>query len=74
MRKNHANNQIFHNDYERLKKFSLLRNYVEEGIDVSDIYDYKSNDLKELNESSHKLEEMSSVEIIEHYTQKDEQD
>ena len=68
--KNHANNQMFHNDYERLKKFSLLRNYVEEGFDVSDIYDYKSNDLKELNESSHKLEEMSSTEIIEHYTQK----
>lgn len=68
--KNHANNQMFHSDYERLKKYSLLRNYVEEGFDVSDIYDYKSHDLKELNESSQKLEEMTTVEIIEHYTQK----
>lgn len=68
--KNHANGKMFDQDYERLKKFSLLRNYVEEGIDVSDIYDYKTHDLKDLNESSHKLEEMSSTEIIEHYTQK----
>lgn len=68
--KNHANGKIFQQDYERLKKFSLLRNYIEEGFDVSDIYDYKTHDLKEMNESSHKLEEMSTTEIIEHYTQK----
>lgn len=68
--KNHANQDVFRSDYERVKKYSLLRQYVEEGIDVSDIYDYKSNDLSEINESSEKLEAMSVSEIIEHYTQK----
>lgn len=68
--RNHANRETFQSDYERLKKYSLLRNYVEEGVDVSDIYEYKSTDLKEINESSTKLESMTVNEIIEHYTQK----
>ena len=68
--KKHANRDTFKNDYDRLKKYSLLRNYVEQGIDVSDVYEYKSVDLKELNESSTKLESMTISDIIEHYTQK----
>lgn len=68
--KQHANADTFKSDYDRLKKYSLLRNYVEEGVDVSDIYEYKSTDLKEINESSTKLESMSVNDIIEHYTQK----
>ena len=68
--KSHANIEVFKNDYDRLKKYSLLRNYVEIGVDVSEIYDYKSLDLKELNESSHKLESMTTNEIIEHFTEK----
>ena len=68
--KSHANIEVFKNDYDRLKKYSLLRNYVEIGVDVSEIYDYKSLDLKELNESSHKLESMTTNEIIEHFTDK----
>lgn len=68
--KQHANADTFKSDYDRLKKYSLLRNYVEEGVDVSDVYEYKSTDLKEINESSTKLESMSVNDIIEHYTQK----
>lgn len=68
--KSHANYEVFKSDYDRLKKYSLLRSYVEKGIDVSDVYDYKTFDLKEINESSHKLESMTTNEIIEHFTNK----
>lgn len=67
---NHCNPDTFQQDYERLKKFTLLRNYVSEGIDVSDIYEYQSATLQEMNESSEKLEKMTIPDIIEHYTQK----
>ena len=65
-----ANNDMFENDYHTLKKFSLLRNYVECGIDVADLYNYKTNDLRELTDSMKKLDELEIVDIIEHYTQK----
>lgn len=64
------NESLFKSDYEKIKKFSLLRNYVENGIDVSDIFDYKSNDLKAISEGNKRIEQMSISEIIEHYTQK----
>lgn len=65
-----SNTQIANKDYETIKKFSLLRNYVENGIDVSDIYEYDSNDLGALTESNKVLENTSINEIIEHFTQK----
>lgn len=66
----HANKDIFKTDYDKIKKFSLLRNYVEEGIDVSDIYDYKATDLKDISKSSEKLEGLSISDIVEYFTQK----
>ena len=66
----HANKEVFKSDYDRLKKYSILRNYVEKGLDVSDVYEYKTSDLKEINESSHKLESMTTNEIIEYFTNK----
>lgn len=68
--KDHANEEVFESDYNRLKKYSLLRNYMEIGVDVSDVYDYKSLNLDDQNESSEKLESMSTSDIIEYYTQK----
>lgn len=65
-----SNEDIAKKDYETIKKFSLLRNYVENGIDVSDIYDYKSNDLSKLTQSNKVLEKMTIGEIVEHFTQK----
>lgn len=66
----HANPETFKSNYERLKKFALLRHYVENGIDVSDIYDYKSLDLANHDKSMKKLDKMTVQEIIEHYTMK----
>lgn len=68
--KNLANTQIANKDYDMIKKFSLLRNYVENGIDVSDIYEYESTDLGKLTESNKVLENTSINEIVEHFTQK----
>lgn len=61
---------LFTKDYDMIKKFSLLRNYVDNGIDVSDIYEYESNDLGKLTESNKVLENTTINEIVEHFTQK----
>lgn len=66
----HSNGETFMSDYDRLKKFSLLRNFESEGIDVSNIYDYKTQSLKDMNENSGRLDEMSIGDIVEHFTQK----
>lgn len=65
-----SNKDLFQSDYEKIKKFSLLRNYVENGIDISDIYMYKSNSLEDISKSNEKLESMNISEIIEFFTQK----
>lgn len=66
----YANKDTFKANYERLKKFALLRNYVENGIDVSDLYNYKSLDLVEQDKGMKKIDKMSIDEIIEHYSLK----
>lgn len=66
----HANEQTFFNNYEKLKKFSLLRHYVDYGIDISDIFDYKSVDLMEQEKSMRALEKMSLQDILDHVTMK----
>lgn len=65
-----ANIEVFNGEYDKIKKFSLLRNYVENGIDVSDLYDYKTNDLSTLTDSNKKIDSLEINEIIEHFTQK----
>lgn len=67
---NHANPETFKSNYQRLKKFSLLRHYVENGFDVSDLYDYKSVDLLAQDEGMKVIDKMSVQDIIEHYTLK----
>lgn len=66
----HAAADTFRANYSRLKKFSLLRHYVENGIDVSDIFDYKSIDLKVRTDAMKALDKMSTQDIIEHYSLK----
>jgi replicative DNA helicase len=66
----HANAETFKSNYDRLKKFSLLRHYLAFGIDVSDIYDYQTVDLMEQEKSMKKLDKMTVQEIIEHYSLK----
>jgi replicative DNA helicase len=66
----HANQETFKSNYERLKKFALLRMYVENGIDVSDLYNYSSTDLKEQEKGMKTIDKMTVQQIIEHYSLK----
>lgn len=66
----HANADTFKQNYERLKKFALLRHYVENGVDISDLYNYKSLDLKEQDKGMKTIDKMTVQQIIEHYTLK----
>ncbi|MDW4547485.1 DnaB-like helicase C-terminal domain-containing protein [Bacillus subtilis] len=64
----HANENTFKSSYDRLKKISLLRHYVLNGIDVSDLYNWQSTDLKVRNDGMKKIDSMTVNEIIDHYT------
>ena len=65
-----SNIETFSVNYKRLKKFSLLRHYVQHGIDVSDLYDYTSLDLNEQDKGMKIIDEMDIQEIADHYTMK----
>lgn len=49
--------------YERLKKFTILRELVKQGIDIKDFYDL-STDLLDRDEQDNKLDTISAAEII----------
>lgn len=52
--------------YSRVKKFSLLRHYVEQGIDISDIYDVNVIELKEEEEQSERFNNLTISDIVKH--------
>src|SRR5699024_10511684 len=60
----------FHLSYQRLKKMSLLREYVYEGIDITDIYDYKSLDTQVLDDDMQHIDNLTIGEIIDHFSVK----
>lgn len=65
-----TNTKTFRSNYDRLKKFSLLRMYLESGIDVSDLCDYNNQDLSVIQQGVEAIDKMSTQDIIEHYTLK----
>lgn len=56
--------------YEQLKKFSLLRSYVENGIDVSDFFDPDEIDPITIESKRKLLDEYSIQDIIDHFKRK----
>lgn len=56
--------------YEQLKKFSLLRSYVENGIDVSDFFDPDEIDPVTIESKRKLLDEYSIQDIIDHFKRK----
>ena len=56
--------------YDQLKKFSLLRNYVENGIDVKDFFDPNEIDPITIESQRKKLDEYSIQDIINHFKKK----
>ena len=67
---NHSSEDTFIDSYKRLKKFSLLRHYVEHGIDVSDLINYQSLDLSEQEKGMKEIDKLDIQDIIDHYTLK----
>lgn len=56
--------------YEQLKKFSLLRNYAENGIDVSEFFDLDEVDPKIIESKRKLLDDYSLQDIINHFKKK----
>lgn len=67
---NHANPKTFTTNYKKLKKFSLLRHYVNNGIDISDLFDYQAVDIAEQQKNMKDLEKLSLQDILDHVTMK----
>ena len=66
----HANKETYWQSYDLLKKMSVLRAYVTEGFDVSDLYDWESEDYFEREKYIQKLREMELKDIFEYFTLK----
>lgn len=66
----HANKETYWQSYDLLKKMSVLRAYVAEGFDVSDLYDWESEDYFEREKSIQELREMELKDIFEYFTLK----
>lgn len=62
-----SKNSSFDYSYKLFKKFSLLRRYDSVGIDVRDIYDYDSLDVKKLEQQQKALACLSLEEIKKHF-------
>lgn len=60
----------FTHDYGLVKKFSVLRKYLSEGIDIKDIYDYDETNIEKVNDMNKRIEKMEVSEIVEHFTTK----
>jgi replicative DNA helicase len=65
-----SNVDTFKHNYDLLKKFSLLRDYDRNGIDVSDIFNKNETDLVKQQENMTRLNNMSQTQIIEHFSLK----
>lgn len=66
----HSNESTFKSNYERVKKFSILRTYEQQGISAADLYNYEDDDLSARQEAMKNLDNMSINQIIEHFTMK----
>jgi replicative DNA helicase len=62
-----ANNKLYKSNYWRLKKFAMLRDYVNTGVDVTDIYDYTLADLNQQEEQMSALDKMTLDDMVDHF-------
>lgn len=62
-----VNMKTYKGNYWRLKKFAMLRDYVNAGVDVTSLYDYRMNDLKQQEEQMKALDKMSIDSMVDHF-------
>ena len=66
----HANKETYWQSYDRVKKMSVLRAYVDKGFDISELYDWESDDYLAREKSLQELDKMDLKDIFEHFTLK----
>lgn len=66
----YGKSELFETALQDVKKYSLLRRYAENGVDVRDLYDYTTPDPNVINESAKRISEMSIQDIVNHYMSK----
>jgi len=60
----------FDYNYNRLKKFTLLRRYIESGMDVTEILDQTEVDSNEIERQNNSFNDLTITEIIKHFDAK----
>lgn len=66
----HCNDETFYQSYDRVKKMAILREYQQMGFDVSDIYEWNSDDYLAREKSLKAIDKMKMKDIFEHFTLK----
>ena len=66
----HANKETYWQSYDRIKKMSILRAYVNKGFDISELYDWESDDFLSREKSLQGLDKKDMKDIFEHFTLK----
>lgn len=66
----HANKETYWQSYDRIKKMSILRAYVNKGFDISELYDWESDDYLSREKSLQDLDKKDMKDIFEHFTLK----
>lgn len=61
-----VNMKTYKSNYWRVKKFAMLRDYVNAGIDVTSIYDYRLTDLKQQEEQMKEMDKMTIDQMVDH--------
>lgn len=65
-----SNIELFNENYHTIKKYSILRKYDEEGIDISDVFDVNTTDPDTMEKQQKALYELTETKLIEHFTKK----
>ena len=55
-------------DYDRVKKFSLLRAAVDKGMSVTHFYDVTNNNVMEIDQQMKKLDELTLNDMLDYFT------
>lgn len=66
----HSNEEVFYQSYDRIKKMAILREYQTMGFDVSDLYEWDSDDFLAREKSLQEIDKMKLKDIFEHFTLK----
>lgn len=59
-----ANLELFNENYQSIKKYSLLRDCIEQGLDIKEVYDYESTDLTRQATQLEALKNMTVGDIV----------